>query len=78
MVLLSDYIYGPPSSYENMEEVQEGAEFEGPMKEMQDDNEDNGDEDEAEEDAKEEGTHEEVSKPTEKEESSVRQRKVCC
>lgn len=69
MVILSDYLYGPPASYENMEEVQEGMVFEDDR--GREENESNTDAD-----GTEEGLEKEIPSSGEKEGSSLRQRKV--
>lgn len=68
-MILSDYLYGPPASYENMEEVQEGMVFEDDR--GREENESNTDAD-----GTEEGLEKEIPSSGEKEGSSLRQRKV--
>ena len=72
MVVLSDYLYGPPAPYENMEVMQEGMPLQQAMKEMPDRDNDNGD-------STGDGSpvNEDIlDATTDKEGSSMRQRKV--
>ena len=77
MVLLSDYLYGPPMPYDNMEDMQEGMPMESTMGEMEDDDDNYDDSTKDEEDDKQDSVKEEIQIPAAQEESSVRQRKVC-
>ena len=75
MVVLSDYLYGPPTPYENMEVMQEGVHLRQAMKEVP------GGDDGGDVDGDSTGDGSPINEDTpnstsDKEGSSVRQRKV--
>ena len=73
MVVLSDYLYGPPTSYENMEDMQESIQLQEAVKRMED-----NDKDSVDESGKQDSVKEDTVKgdTPDEEESSLRHRKV--
>ena len=73
MVVLSDYLYGPPTSYENMEDIQEGIHLQEAVKKMEDNEKDSVDESDKEDSVKDNTVKDDTP---DDEGSSLRQRKV--
>jgi len=73
MVVLSDYLYGPPTSYENMEDMQESIQLQEAVKRMEDNDKDSIDESDKQDSVKEDTVKGDTP---DEEESSLRHRKA--